>query len=357
MKKALLFILTLTFFTILAACSSTNSTSGENKEDAETKTASDKTEGDTLTIAWLPNESGEDVKSARDEIGKQIEKVTGKKVEHQTTTDYIIAIEAIANGNADIAFLGAQGYIEANTKNKNVQPLVVSSGESGTIDDAVYHSWLAVKKGNEEQYKDGSDFTIDNIVDKKFSFVSNSSTSGFKVPSNGIVTYFNKMDKYKDLTAEDLLEGGSFFSEVLYGGSHQGSAVNLLSDKADVAAFCDFCVNNYVELVDGEHNKQGAVYKVKEDAAEPFNTVLGEEFHVISVTPVLNAPFVVNMDNVSEEDRDALVEMFTSDEIANNQNIFVPEDSEQSGLFSKKAEERFLQVEDAWFNPIRELTK
>lgn len=346
MKKLLLLLFVLTFSTIMTACNSSGETTSAGSEGK-----------DTLTIAWLPNESGADVKAARDEFGKVIEKATGKKVEHKTTTDYLIAIESIANGQADIAFLGAQGYVEANAKNEKVQPIAVPSGPSGTLDDALYNSWLAVEKGNEEKYMDGSDYSIDNIAGSKFSFVSNSSTSGFKVPSAGIVSHFGEMDEYKDLKAEDLLEGGKFFSEVLYGGSHQGSAVNLLTGKADVAAFCDTCVANYVEVAEGEENKPGAVYKVKKDAAEPFNTVVDEEFALISVTPVLNAPFVGNTETLSEEDYSAIKEAFTSDEVANNENIFIPEDSEKSGLFSKSADERFLEVEDAWFDPIRELSK
>jgi phosphonate transport system substrate-binding protein len=47
----------------------------------------------------------------------------------------------------------------------------------------------------------------------------------------------------------------------------------------------------------------------------------------------------------------------TSDEISNNEKVFVPEDSEFSGLFKKTADERLVEVEDAWFNPIRELSK
>ena len=39
-------------------------------------------------MVWYPNESGNDLKAARDEIGKVIEEVTGKKVEHKLTTDY-----------------------------------------------------------------------------------------------------------------------------------------------------------------------------------------------------------------------------------------------------------------------------
>jgi phosphonate transport system substrate-binding protein len=132
-------MLVWTFTFVLASCGSTsNETSGESESNETQISSSEKDEKGKLTIAWLPNESGADVKDAREEIGKVIEEVTGKKVEHQTTTDYIIAIEAIANGNADIAFLGAQGYIEAHNKNEKVLPLVVPSGASGTLDDAVY---------------------------------------------------------------------------------------------------------------------------------------------------------------------------------------------------------------------------
>jgi len=276
-------------------------------------------DSDELTMVWYPNESGNDLKAARDEMGKVIEEVTGKKVEHKLTTDYAIAIETIANGNADLAFMGAQGYIEAKNKNENIEPLVIPSGESGTVDDAVYFSWLAAKKADAENYKVDGDFAIDNIVDSKFSFVSSSSTSGFKVPSSDIVSYFSKEDKWKGLEAEDLMEGGLLFSQVLFGNSHQGSAVNLLSGKADVAAFCDTCVKDYVEIAEGDENTVGAVYRVKDDAAEPFNTVTGKEFTLMSATPVLNEPFVVNMDLVGQKDFVIIQDLLTSDEFSNNE--------------------------------------
>lgn len=340
-KKLLSFLTILLLASILTACSSGSAANSS----------------DTLTMVWYPNESGNDLKTARDEIGKVIEDVTGKKVEHKLTTDYAIAIETIANGNAQLAFMGAQGYIEAKNKNDKIEPLIVPSGKSGTIDDAVYYSWLAVKKADAENYKVGGEFAIDNIVDSKFSFVSSSSTSGFKVPSSDIVSYFSKEDKWKDLTPEDLMEGGTFFKDVLYGDSHQGSAVNLLNDRADVAAFCDTCVGNYIEIAEGEANTKGTVYKVKADAAEPFNTVPGEEFTLINVTPVLNAPFAANTDSLSEEDFKKIQEILISDEISNNEKIFVPESSETAGLFKKTADEKFVVVEDSWFDPIRELSK
>lgn len=85
------------------------------------------------------------------------------------------------------------------------------SGASGTLDDAVYYSWIATKKGNEGEYQEGSEYSIDRIVDKKFSFVSNSSTSGFKVPAEGIISHFSELSEFTDLTEDDLIEGGQFF--------------------------------------------------------------------------------------------------------------------------------------------------
>ncbi|MFD2043788.1 PhnD/SsuA/transferrin family substrate-binding protein [Ornithinibacillus salinisoli] len=308
---------------------------------------------DVIDIVWYPNESGNDLKSARDAIGDAIADATGKEIEHHLTTDYAIAIETIVNNNADLAFMGAQGYIEAKEQNDKIEPIVVATGPSGTLDDAMYHSWLSVNVDDQDDFKVDGEFSLDTIEGKRFSFVSNSSTSGFVVPSSSILGHFSDMD----LTEEDLMEGGPLFSQVLFGGSHQGSAVNLLNGNADVAAFCDSCVNNYVEVVDGEENKVGTTYRVKDDAAEPFNTVTGSEFMLMSVTPVLNAPFVANMDVLEQEDYDRIKEVFTSDDIANNEGIFVPKDSEEGGLFSKSDQERFAPVKDEWFNPIRELSQ
>jgi len=353
-------MISIALLALTTACSSANS--GKNTP----ATGSDQGNGgktnagkDTITIAWLPNESSGDLKDTRDAIGEVISKATGKKVEHFTTTDYIIAIEALANGNADLAYMGATAYVEAKNKNANLQPLVINTGKSGTLDDAVYYGWLAVNEADKDQYTDGESYSIENIQGKRFSFVSNSSTSGFKVPSKDIIAAFSKQDAYKDLTAEDLMEGGKnqFFSEVLYGGSHQGSAVNLLTGKADIAAFCDTCVGNYLELKDGEANRPGALYTVKEQAEQPFDQLSGKEFRLIKVTPVLNGPFVANLDQVGDEDFQAIVKAMSSEETTNNERIFLPEDSKSSGLFWKTEQTHFVSVEDAWFNPIRELSK
>ncbi len=342
MKKNLMLTVFLILTVFLAACSD------DEKGKAEVN--------DVIDIVWYPNESGSDLKASRDEIARLIEEATDKEVKHHLTTDYAIAIETIANGKADMGFMGAQSYIEAKNKNKMIQPLFVHSGASGTLDDAVYHSWLAVHVDEQEKFKENNEFSLDKLVDKKMSFVSNSSTSGFKIPSATILGHFNQQEKYADLAAEDLMEGGKLFSQVMFGNSHQGSAVNLLSGSVDVAAFCDTCVENYVEIAEGEANTIGAVYKVKENAEEPFNTVSGSEFTLMNATPVLNEPFVANVETMGEEDFEKIQKLFTTDDVANNEKIFGSEESGESALFYKTDKERFIEVEDSWFDPIREIS-
>ncbi|MHB8072763.1 PhnD/SsuA/transferrin family substrate-binding protein [Desulfosporosinus fructosivorans] len=333
---------------LLTGCGSTTSASNS---------ASDVKDPDTITIAWLPNNAAEDFKDTRAEIDKVIEKATGKKVVDKLTTDYAITVEALASGNAQLAFLGGESYVESHKKNSKVVPLVVNSGASGTLNDALYYSRIVVKKGNEDQYKSGTDYALDNILGKKVSFVSTSSTSGFKVPSSAIVSNFSNQDKWKSLKAEDLLQGGSdkFFSQVIFGGSHQLSLVNVLTDKADIAAVDDVDVVSYVDLTEGKGNTPGAVYTVKKDATDPFSKLAGVQYVVIKSIPVMNGPIAVNTGALSKKTIDAMTQALTSEETAKNPKIFIPKDSKTKGFFN--APQRFLTTEDAWYQPIRDLSK
>lgn len=341
---------------MLTACGSSTAAEAKTQEPAaNAKTAAEANQyADTITLVWYPNESADDFTASRDEVARLVEQATGKKVEQKLTTDYAIAIEAISSGTAQIGCVfGAEGYIQAEASNPAVKPLFVHSGASGTLDDAVYYSFFGVKEEDADQYADGDSYSIDNIAGKKISFVANSSTSGFKVPTNSIISHFTEAN----LTVDDLMEGGSdaFFSEVLFGGSHQGSLYNLLSGKADVAAFCDKEVVSYVELVSGKDKVEGAVYAIKEGADAPFDTIVGETYKIIASTPVMNGPFVYNSETLSPEDVEAIQALFTSDEVTNNPIMFYEADAEVKGLFKKSGDIQFLTVDAAWYDPIREM--
>jgi len=130
---------------------------------------------------------------------------------------------------------------------------------------------------------------------------------------------------------------------------------NLLVDRADVAAFCNECVNQYVEWVNGSYDDPlpGDIIRIKADAEAPFNTVPGRELMFIATVPVLNAPMVVNTNMLTAEELAAVRAVLTSDEVAANPLIFPSRDSGITGLF--RAGQRFLVVEDSWYDPIRRL--
>lgn len=311
-------------------------------------------EPDTLTIAWLPNDSSDTLSSMRDEIAKAIAKATGKKVENKLTTDYAIAIAALENGQAQIGWFGANEYLTSHARDPQVIPLVVNTGPSGTLKDALYYSRLVVKKGEEGKYQTDGQFNIDNIVGKRMSFVSTNSTSGFNMPAAAIVGNFKKDAKWSKLTFEDLAQGGGshFFSQVMFGGSHQLSLVNALTGRADVAAVCDFLVVNYVKLVSGTDNTAGAVYEIKQGADAPFTSLGGKQFVIIKSIPVLNPPVEVNSAYLTEKTMQEITDVLSSDEVAKNPKIFAPAGAKGSDF---QAPARFVKVSDSWYDPMRKV--
>jgi phosphonate transport system substrate-binding protein len=311
-------------------------------------------EPDTLTIAWLPNDSSDGLAGMRDEIASVIAKATGKKVENKLTTDYAIAIAALENGQAQIGWFGANEYLTSHARDPKVIPLAVNTGPSGTLKDALYYSRLVVKKGDEAKYEADGQFSIDNIVGKRISFVSTNSTSGFNMPAAAIVGQFKSDPKWKNLSFEDLQQGGEghFFSQVMFGGSHQLSLVNALTGRADVAAVCDFLVTQYVDLVSGKGNTAGAVYQIKQDAAAPFSSLGGKQFVVIKSIPVLNPPVEVNSAYLSDKTLKAITDVLTSDEVTKNPKIFAPAGTKGSDF---QAPARFVKVSDSWYDPMRKV--
>jgi phosphonate transport system substrate-binding protein len=305
-----------------------------------------------LVFVFYPDASSADMTASRDAFAEAIKTACGRDVDIMLTTDYNVAIESIANGSAGIAQMGAEGYIQANKKSAAVQAAWTNSDDKGTLVEACYYSRICVRPEDLATYRSVSGFTLQPLKEKSFSFVSASSTSGFKVPSSVIVGEFGLNSN------EVLLESGEFFSEVLFGGSHQGSVVNLVSGDAQAAAFDDIDVDMYLELVSGEANMPGSVYKVRDDAEDPFTNVRGKQFVIISSTPVLNAPYVFNTEVVDEATRTAIVNYMCSSAVANDKRIFKdPEDKNAIAIHTKTKEATcFLPVTDSWYDPIRKLS-
>lgn len=205
-------------FGALTGCTAGGSGAAAGADTASASTGGDAASStDPITMVWLPDNSSADLTSSREAIGAAITAACGREANLLTTTDYNVAIESIASGKAQMALLGPEGYVQANKKNPKVLAAFTNSDEDGGLEGACYYSRICVRKEDADQYKSGSGYSIENIKGKSFSFVSATSTSGFKVPSSGIVSEFG-LD-----SSDELLEGGKFFSEVLFGNSHVGS--------------------------------------------------------------------------------------------------------------------------------------
>ncbi len=307
----------------------------------------------SLTMVFYPNESGEAMKDARAAFKDILSEAVGKDVEILTTTDYNIALEALVSGQADMAYVGAEGYIKAHERNEAVVPVVTNSGPSGTLSDAKYYSFMGVQTQHADEYKNGDGlFDLDLVKGKIISFVATGSTSGFVLPAQVLAHRFGLE------TTDDLILTDTVFSKVLFAGSHQGSQVNLFRGDADVAAFAIPQTIGVYDLVDGEANQTGAVYRVTEGAVEPFTPFAGSEITIIKSIPVLNAPIVINKNTVSEENVKKIQAALTSEKTAQNPGIFNIKTAEKRGIFPKYSEKTQLVVtDDAWYDEIRKLAE
>jgi len=308
---------------------------------------------DPIVFVWYPNESSAIYTDARNEFGRIIYEATGRPVEHMLTTDYVIAIEAIAGGQADLATMGPVGYIMARERNPAVNILVVSSGSSGTLDDAVYFGWLAVNRDIEDEFRDGDGWCIQNIQGRSMSFVSAASTSGFVVPVGAIIEEFS--DSWPGIDEDVILDAGpnGFFSQQIFGVSHQGAMFNLLDGRVEVATFCDTCVQAYVELVYGEENATGSIYALRQGVEAPFTGMDGMEFRIIRSIAVPNFPIAYNSDNFTPEEIAAILEALLSDSTTMNPLIFTPDPDVYRATFRRTRYERFIDVDDSFYDVMR----
>lgn len=305
---------------------------------------------DTIKIVFLPNESNDSLKQSREEFAKVIAEATGKKAEIVTTTDYNIAIENIVSGKAQIAYLGGEAILSAADRSKDVQAVLTNAGKSGTIEDSLYYSFIAVRSEDADQYKTNGEFDLKKIKGKTMAFVTNSSTSGFKVPAKVIAKELG-IENY-----EELLEPGKVFSKVIFGNSHPGTQVNLMKKDADVATFAIPKSFTIYDLVDGKENQKGATYKVKQGAVAPFGEVAGKGFTVIKSIPVLNGAITFNTRTLSKDDQEKIKKALMSEKTTNNPHIFSGKESKVRGMFLKENDKvGLIETNNKWYEKLREV--
>ena len=303
---------------------------------------------DTIKIVFLPNETNDSLKKSR-EFARVVQEATGKKVEIVTTTDYNITVENIISGQSQIAYIGAEAYLNARQRTKDIEAVLTNAGESGTLEDARYYSFIAVREEDANQYRSGDGFDLKKLKGKSMGFVTNSSTSGFKIPANYIVKEFG-------LKNTDEVLGNKVFSKVMFGNSHPGAQVLLFKGDVDVATFAIPKSFTIYELTAGKDFNSGATYKVKKGAVAPFGDYAGKSFTVIKSIPVYNGPIVFNTKTLAKEDQEKIKKALLAKSTTDNPHIFSDKKSKIRGLFLKENPNvGFVETNTAWYEGMKDI--
>ncbi|MFD1393737.1 phosphate/phosphite/phosphonate ABC transporter substrate-binding protein [Lacticaseibacillus jixianensis] len=341
MKQSLKLVLAASALSALTLAGLTGCGAKNTKADAQKK---------PLTMVFYPNESAKSFEGSRAALKEQLEKATGRPVRLQTTTDYNVAIQALASGKAQIANMGPAGYINAHALNNKVLPIATMSGPDGTLKGASYRSYIMVPAAKADQYKVGDKYSLTKLKGQSFSFVSNTSTSGFVVPTAALMRHFKLKDTHS------LEKSGDFFQKVLYGGSHQGSALNVFKGDVAAAAFDDTDLRPYLDVTHGDYDTPGAVFTVKKNAPEPFTGMAGKAVVAIDVLPVQREPWVLNTQALDKKTQKAIKQMLLSKKFGADDRIFSKPGAKKAMLIPKATDQtKLLEVNDAWYKPTHEL--
>ncbi len=166
-----------------------------------------------LTFAVVPAENADGVLQRYEPMMAYLTKALGVPVKLRVSADYAAVIEALKNGQAHFAHLGPAAYARAQIVTGNaVEPLVSVVDKTNTIG---YYAVLYVRK-------DDAALKLEDLKGRPVCLVDPNSTSGNNVPR----FMMHKMG----------IDPESYFSKVVYAGSHE-NAVTALQQKTCDGAF------------------------------------------------------------------------------------------------------------------------
>lgn len=163
-----------------------------------------------LRVTAIPDEAPTELARKFAPLGRYLEERLGLRVEWTPVTDYAAAVEALANGQVDLAWLGGFTFVQALARaHGGVIPLVQRS------EDAQFRSVFITAPGS----------GITGLADLKgrtLSFGSQSSTSGHLMPRHALLEA--GIDPDRDLR------------RVSYSGAHDATIAAVLGGKVDAGA-------------------------------------------------------------------------------------------------------------------------
>ncbi|MGF1494025.1 MAG: phosphate/phosphite/phosphonate ABC transporter substrate-binding protein [Microcoleaceae cyanobacterium] len=191
-------------------------------EVSETSTSTDATAQNVATsdqavtelkVAVLPSVSSKEQQERIQMLDEYLEQELNVPVEIQLTGDYDTTVDLLVDGDVQMAYLGPLTYIQAKERNPELEPIVAH------IEKSTGRPWYnsVIVAGTDSGIN-----TLEALKGKRFGFVSQSSTSGFLVPSA----------EFKELGIDPEKD----FAAIEYAGGHDKNAAALETGKVDAVA-------------------------------------------------------------------------------------------------------------------------
>ena len=334
----------------LAGCGGTASSGSASSAAAGSTAAAEMPE--KIVFAWEPSNSGSDYEAMRDAMAAAITEATGIPCEVMTTTDYNVTIEALSSGQAQIASLGADEYVEIHERNPDIEVGFVLSDKEGQLNPVSYYSQILCRDGEQDRFM-GADGTFDfeKLRGQDYSFVSLSSTSGYVIPA----TIFAQKLGYDNIDV--FAESGEFFNKVVMASSQPLSVYEVASGNVNLASCDNTSASAAYNVVSGTNGEVGCIYEVREGLEGELANWAGTRLASIESFPVPAVPFCINTEALPAEVVDAIVDYMTSDEVANNTEVFVDPDNPSHNSKYKKTSDKikFVAADDSYYDDYREL--
>lgn len=171
------------------------------------RSASNESRRPVLRVSMIPNtDPGKIIRDSQPLVA-YLENETGAKIELTVPTNYAAVVEALANDQVDVAYLGGFTYVQASQR-AGVKPLVQRER------DRNFHSVFITRANT----------GINSLADLKgrgFAFGDVNSTSGHLMPE-----YFMRQSKVDS----------EVISRALYTGGHDATALAVANRKVDAGA-------------------------------------------------------------------------------------------------------------------------
>lgn len=167
-----------------------------------------------IVFGVIPVASSRNMSDSFGSLTSYLENELGIKVKLQVAGDYAGVITGMQHGHIDIAYLGPKSYVEAAAR-AGAEAVAVEKDLNGTPG---YHGLIITKAGSGLK-------SVEDLKGKTWAFTDPHSTSGTLVPT----VYFNEIN----------VDPQSYFSKVIYSGSHEASILSVKAGKVAAASTND----------------------------------------------------------------------------------------------------------------------